>query len=96
MANDISKKDYKYIVSGTSAITVVEVTYDNIIYLVDPRLLIKIMPDTGTLYNKEDSQYEIFIKRVASGTPVKNFAKSKYYKMYLERAKVENPEFLFQ
>lgn len=51
----------------------------------------------GKLYDtKEDAMYDIFVKRVHSGTPRKNFKKSKYYKMYIERAQIENPEILIK
>ncbi len=47
-----------------------------------------------TFETKEDAQYEIFKNRVKGGIPVTNFKSSKYYKMYIDRARKENPELL--
>ncbi len=89
----IDKNHYQYILNSKSTLTVVKVQLGNETYLVDPSMLI---PNTHKLYTKEDGQYELFKRAIESGKSIKNYKHSKYYKMYLERAKFENPEFLFK
>jgi len=88
----VDKKHYQYILNSTNTSTVVQVKVGDEIYLVDPKLLI---PNTHKLYTKNDAQYELFRKAMEGGKSLRNYRQSKYYKMYLERAKIENPEFLF-
>lgn len=92
----MNKEDYRYLIQNENTNTVIKVLFDNIEYLVDPFAMKRYDPEKDILYTKNDAQYEIFRKRVSEGTPIKNYKGSKYYKMYLERAKKENPELLFQ
>ena len=84
----------EYIVEQNAVNPVVKVRVSDKDYLVNPAYLVRYYKEK--LYSKEDAQYELFKKRILSGIPMKNYNKSKYYKMYLERAKKENPELFFQ
>jgi len=91
--NNMIDTNVRYIVENNISSPVIKVSIDNKDYLVNPAYLVKYYNEI--LYTKENAKYKIFIQRVLSGTPIKNFKSSKYYKMYLERAKKENPEILF-
>lgn len=87
------KDKTQYIIHNKSTSAVVEVTLDGVKYIVDPKML---SLSNQPLYNKEDAYYKVFAQCIKDGTPVKNYKRSKYYKFYINRAKIENPEFLFQ
>ena len=89
----ISEDKCKYIIERETVVKVIEVIFDNEKYLVDPKMLFK---SHKPKYSLQEARYKIFVKKVSTGTPVKNFKNSKYYKYYMERAKKENPELFFQ
>jgi hypothetical protein len=89
----IKEEDYRYIITNKSTSAVIEVEVNGEKYIVDPKMLSK---STHKLYSKDDAYYKVFAQCVLAGTPVSNYKRSKYYKFYMERAKIENPEFLFQ
>lgn len=43
---------------------------------------------------KIDALYTQFLKNIKEGTPLKNYKRSKYYKIYLERLKKDYPEYV--
>jgi hypothetical protein len=89
----IPEKLHKYVIERQSIVKVVEVQLDGKTYIVNPGALTQ---TDQPLLSKEDASYKLFVDRVSKGVPVTNYSRSKYYKMYLERAKIENPEILFQ
>ncbi len=43
--------------------------------------------------SKKDALYAKLVRDLKGGKPLKNYKTSKYYKYYLERLKIENPEY---
>jgi hypothetical protein len=41
-----------------------------------------------------DLLYDIFLAKLKAGKPLSNYASSKYYGEYIERLKIDHPEYL--
>ena len=86
--------DKTYVVENDSSqeYTVID-SDENFNYCVLPIHIIKVKKEK-CYSNKDDSMYSIFRSRRRQGVALKNFSKSKYFPMYLRRARVEDPELL--
>lgn len=62
-------------------------------YITPASAVIAVKTDT-LIYNANDALYSVFARRVRSGININNYKSSKHYKMYLERALIEDPDLL--
>jgi hypothetical protein len=80
----------KFLYSG---ISVTEV-YDFGDFLVPVNVLIKKRKNSILFNNKFDAMYKMLLYNLEKGKKIENYKSSKYYKKYIERLKIENPEYL--
>lgn len=84
------KPTKQYVVNGNVVIEVFKINDEYMIY--DPHY---IKVNNSIIYdNKGDAMYAKLIVELASGKDIKNFKPSPYYKDYIKRLKIENPEYL--
>jgi hypothetical protein len=84
------KPEIKYIINGASVLPVVEVGEE---YLVHASLLFK-KKDNQLYESRIDARYQCMLEDLKKGKRLENFKSSKYYKYYVERLRVENPEYI--
>lgn len=80
----------KYVIKDDSVVEVFEV--DDTYLILDPHFILR--KGEKIFDNKLDALYTKLILALEKGTGLSNYKSSKYYNDYLERLKIENPEYL--
>lgn len=81
----------QFIFDGYSVYEVYMLNKNKFVYSYD----IKNIPNDVIFFDEKiDAMYAQFLKNIKGGTPLKNYKRSKYYKIYLERLKKDYPEYV--
>ena len=89
----------KYLITGDSVQNVQKIYEDGDNYFFVPsNQIFTIKKDKTNLIfkNKFDAMYFLLVKRLKSKkSTLKNYKSSKFFKQYIERLKIQNPELIF-
>jgi hypothetical protein len=84
------KPQKKFIIQGNQTFAVYELDDEHLVFA-DQEFK---KADYFLYDNKDDAMYYKLVQELQNGKDITNFKSSPYYRSYLERLKIENPEYL--
>ena len=86
------KHKTEFMISGKA---VIEVVVIDDVWVVPASSLVEFRPDRHTLHKcKKDANYAQMLQRLDAGKNVDNYKRSPYFDYYLERLRLDRPEYL--